>query len=264
MGGTVWTDCGSACTRFCATPPFQPCTKQCVPKCECPPEKPILNDEGTCVTTCQKKILETNLDSEGIIAFNSNKIVKALKKSSSHKIGMRLILNDENDELPSLPYSMTMKYSALRPKEVNKRPSMLKLDVYVEKDEDKPVIEGDVITIRIKLKNIHKQQGKDSPVSMVVAIIGIPGGFEPRSEQLKELKDSNLVDFIETKPGSVILYWRALSPNFSHEIPISITAVIPGDYLSPSSQAYCYYFDEEKTWAPGFNISVLKMPNVAV
>ena len=45
-GGMVWKECGSACTRTCSEP--EPvCTKQCVPKCECP-EGHVL-EGGQCV-----------------------------------------------------------------------------------------------------------------------------------------------------------------------------------------------------------------------
>ena len=54
LNGMVWKECGSACTRTCSDP--EPiCTKQCVPKCECPQGHVL--DGGNCVDvkTCEKK-----------------------------------------------------------------------------------------------------------------------------------------------------------------------------------------------------------------
>ncbi|XP_013398726.1 papilin isoform X2 [Lingula anatina] len=48
LGGQVFNSCGSACAATCEEPnPF--CTKQCAPRCECPPDRPILH-EGKCIT----------------------------------------------------------------------------------------------------------------------------------------------------------------------------------------------------------------------
>ncbi|KAK2158337.1 hypothetical protein NP493_1803g00014 [Ridgeia piscesae] len=45
--GQVWNDCGSACTATCRKPnPI--CMKMCVPRCECPSQRPILHC-GRCI-----------------------------------------------------------------------------------------------------------------------------------------------------------------------------------------------------------------------
>merc|ERR1712087_338407 len=49
-GGQVWKLCGSACTKTC-TDLSPVCTKQCVPKCECPSEMPVW-ENGACVSAC--------------------------------------------------------------------------------------------------------------------------------------------------------------------------------------------------------------------
>ena len=50
-GGRVWNDCGSMCTKTC-TAPAPRCTKQCVPKCECPAAAPVWA-KGECITAKQ-------------------------------------------------------------------------------------------------------------------------------------------------------------------------------------------------------------------
>lgn len=44
----MWNECGMACLKTCADPNPM-CTKNCVPRCQCPTDKPIWKD-GKCVT----------------------------------------------------------------------------------------------------------------------------------------------------------------------------------------------------------------------
>jgi hypothetical protein len=258
-GGSVWNECGSACLRTCDTPEPQACTSNCVARCQCPQAKPILNSEGVCVSECTKRGIE-GPDEEGVLNFSSEKILTALGGGSlktQRNFGLKLILDDKNEEVPSIPYSLAFKYSVLTPTRGVKRtdPNLLELSVNLEKPEVDPV-EGDVVTIRVKLNNVAKEKGEAVPVPMVVAVIGIPGGFEPRVDQLQELKKSNLVDFVESKPGQVILYWRALKSQATLDIPIQALANVPGNYDSPASRAYLFYSDEDKVWAKGFSVKI--------
>jgi alpha-2-macroglobulin-like protein len=54
----------------------------------------------------------------------------------------------------------------------------------------------------------------------------------------------------------VILYWRDVRPNQKIEIPLSVTASIPGNYTGPASRAYLYYADEFKQWAEGMKVTI--------
>ena len=47
-GGQIYNSCGSACTKTCDDP-MPRCSKQCVPKCECPANSPIWYGDYTCV-----------------------------------------------------------------------------------------------------------------------------------------------------------------------------------------------------------------------
>ena len=54
LNGMVWKECGSACTPTCDNPtPI--CTKQCVPKCECPQGHVLHGGKCVDVKTCEKK-----------------------------------------------------------------------------------------------------------------------------------------------------------------------------------------------------------------
>ena len=45
-GGRVWKECGSSCEFTCAGKPI--CTDSCIPKCECPSDRPIF-ERGRCI-----------------------------------------------------------------------------------------------------------------------------------------------------------------------------------------------------------------------
>jgi uncharacterized protein YfaS (alpha-2-macroglobulin family) len=89
-----------------------------------------------------------------------------------------------------------------------------------------------------------------------IAIIGLPGGLEPRHDQLKELVKSDRIAAYEVRGREVILYWRDIQPNEKIEIPLSVTAAIPGKYTAPASRAYLYYTDEFKQWQAGTSVTI--------
>ena len=89
-----------------------------------------------------------------------------------------------------------------------------------------------------------------------IAIIGLPGGLEPRHDQLKELVKSDRIAAYEVRGRQIILYWRDIQPNEQIKIPISLTAAIPGKYTAPASRDYLYYTDEFKQWQPGMTATI--------
>ena len=89
-----------------------------------------------------------------------------------------------------------------------------------------------------------------------IAIVGLPGGLEVRHDQLKELVKAARIAAYEVRGREVILYWRDIQPNQTIEVPLSLTAAIPGDYTGPASRAYLYYTDEFKQWLPGMKVSI--------
>lgn len=91
---------------------------------------------------------------------------------------------------------------------------------------------------------------------MTIARIGIPGGLTFQNRQLKALREQGAIAFYETRPREVILYFRAMAPNESKEIPIDLIATVPGRYAAPPSSAYLYYTSEDKTWVEGVEVVV--------
>jgi hypothetical protein len=81
-----------------------------------------------------------------------------------------------------------------------------------------------------------------------VAIVGLPGGLEPRHDQLKELVKKGTIDAYEVRGREVVLYWRSLRARQTVAVPLSLLAAVPGHFTAPASRAYLYYSDEHKSW----------------
>lgn len=60
-GGQEWNECGSACVSTC-NDPNPMCTKECVPRCQCPADRPVWK-EGQCVavTECDSRQCKSNM-----------------------------------------------------------------------------------------------------------------------------------------------------------------------------------------------------------
>lgn len=98
----------------------------------------------------------------------------------------------------TLPYQFTLNYNALTPNSA--ADCAVKLEANLSK---KTVNEGEGCEVMVKVTNVTKE---DLP--MVLAIIGLPGGFEPRHEQLKDLVKKEKIDFYEVIGRNIALYWR--------------------------------------------------------
>jgi alpha-2-macroglobulin-like protein len=89
-----------------------------------------------------------------------------------------------------------------------------------------------------------------------IAIIGLPGGLEPRHDQLKELVKKQVIDAYEVRGREVVLYWRSMDSDARVHIPLSVIAAIPGTYTGPASRTYLYYTDEHKKWVDGVRVEI--------
>jgi len=89
-----------------------------------------------------------------------------------------------------------------------------------------------------------------------MAIVGLPGGLEPRHDQLKELVKKGKIDAYEVIGREVALYWRTLPGDAKVEVPLSLIAAVPGTYTGPASRAYLYYTDEHKRWVDGVHAEI--------
>ena len=93
-----------------------------------------------------------------------------------------------------------------------------------------------------------------------MAIIGLPGGLEPRHDQLKELVKKGTIDAYEVIGREVVLYWRGLAAEAKVDVPLSLIAAVPGTYTGPASRAYLYYTDEHKQWVDRVKVTVKPKP----
>jgi hypothetical protein len=107
------------------------------------------------------------------------------------------------------------------------------------------------VTLRARVENRTA-----AGIPMTLARIGIPGGTVFQTWQLQELRDKGAIDFYETRPREVILYWRALPPSAKREVDLNLLASVPGRYEAPATSAYLSYTAEDKAWAAPVGIEI--------
>jgi hypothetical protein len=145
-----------------------------------------------------------------------------------------------------LPYSVAIEYRSQRPQ------SSPDAKIAVETSLARASVKmGEGVKLRAHVDN---QTGGGVP--MTLARVGIPGGLVYQTWQLKELRDKGIIDFYETRPREVILYWRALAPHAAKDVDIELLAAVPGHYVAPATSSYLYYTSEDKTWAAPLAVSV--------
>jgi hypothetical protein len=104
--------------------------------------------------------------------------------------------------------------------------------------------------------NVRVTNTTNAGIPMTLARIGLPGGLTFQTWQLQELRDKGLIDFYETRPREVILYFRSMAPNASKQVPLELLASVPGTFTAPASRAYLYYTNEHKAWVAPSTIEV--------
>ena len=146
----------------------------------------------------------------------------------------------------SLPYSIAIEYRSLQPQSSKNAKVSLATKLLASSAKM-----GEGITLRAHVEN--RTQGG---VPMTLARVGIPGGTVFQTWQLKELRDKGLIDFYETRPREVILYWRALPPGAKKDVDLNLLATVPGSYEAPASSAYLYYTAEDKAWTSPVSVAI--------
>lgn len=86
--------------------------------------------------------------------------------------------------------------------------------------------------------------------------MGLPGGLEPRHEQLRELVSSGTVDFYEVLGRDVAIYLREMGPGMEVNFKIDVMAKIPGSYKGAASRIYLYYTNESKFWTDSMTVQI--------
>jgi hypothetical protein len=145
-----------------------------------------------------------------------------------------------------IPYALTVDYNSITPASAND----CKLSIQTSL-KDATVAEGAQSEVDVTVTNVSSDA-----VPTPIAIIGLPGGLEPRVDRLKELVKSGQIAAYEIRGREVILYWRDMAGGSSVKIPLSVIAAVPGTYTGPASRAYLYYADEFKQWQPGMKVTI--------
>jgi uncharacterized protein YfaS (alpha-2-macroglobulin family) len=146
-----------------------------------------------------------------------------------------------------MPYSVAVEWNALTPDSA--RESKVGLEVKLAKAS---ITEGELVEANATISNRTNQA-----IPTPVAIIGLPGGLEPRHDQLKELVKKGTIDAYEVIGRDVVLYWRGLDAGQKVLVPLSLLAAVPGSYTGPASRAYLYYTDEHKSWVEGLRATIV-------
>jgi A-macroglobulin complement component/carboxypeptidase family protein/alpha-2-macroglobulin family protein len=147
-----------------------------------------------------------------------------------------------------LPYAIAVEYRSASP--ASSPRTKLAVTTQLLKTSAKM---GEGVTLRAHVENTTA-----AGIPMTLARVGLPGGTVFQTWQLKELRDKGVIDFYETRPREVILYWRALPPNARKDVDINLLAAVPGTYEAPASSAYLYYTAEDKAWTKPVAITIDK------
>ena len=155
------------------------------------------------------------------------------------------LLHQGND---SLPYSMAVEFRTIKP--ATDANASIELSTKLDKST---VRMGENVRLTAVVKN---RTANGQP--MTIARIGLPGGLQFQTWQLKELKEKGIVDQWETRAREVIVYFRDMAPNQTREIPLDLVATVPGDFTGPASTSYLYYTDDLKFWTDGLKVAITK------
>lgn len=146
----------------------------------------------------------------------------------------------------TLPYTIAVEYRSARPASSDHARVLVSTQLAADHLH---MGEG------VKL-HAHVENRTADGLPMTLARIGIPGGLVFQTWQLQELRDKKIIDFYETRPREVILYWGAMAPSSHKDIDLDLLAQTPGTYESPATSAYLYYTAEDKAWTSPTKVTI--------
>jgi hypothetical protein len=168
-------------------------------------------------------------------------------EAAERDIEIELIAEQAKD----LSYTVDIGYHVLTPQSDDACPLKLSTRFARMPADDDKAASGDVLKVEARLVN---QTAQGQP--MTVAIVGLPGGVEPRAEELDELQKAGQFDFYEIIGREVIFYWRSIAPGAVEEVDFHVTATVPGSYTGPASRSYLYYTAEQKHWVQPLSVEI--------
>eukprot|EP00697_Spironema_sp_BW2_P014871 gnl/Spiro4/5510_TR2792_c0_g1_i1.p1 gnl/Spiro4/5510_TR2792_c0_g1~~gnl/Spiro4/5510_TR2792_c0_g1_i1.p1 ORF type:complete len:282 (+),score=-11.55 gnl/Spiro4/5510_TR2792_c0_g1_i1:106-846(+) len=170
--------------------------------------------------------------------FELPNFADSLQEGGEFKLEFKIENKDTKAEI-SVPYSVEVKYSSLKPDD---HPNV-QLDIQTKLSSQK-LQEGEGAELEISITNTNKETGQP----MTLAIIGLPGGLEARTEKLDEMMKSDKISFYEVRGRDLCIYFIAMDKGQKVDLRVDVTAKIPGEYYGAASRVYLYYTDEEKKW----------------
>jgi len=115
------------------------------------------------------------------------------------------------------------------------------------------ILEGEGMEVEVTITNIDREVG----LPMTVAMIGLPGGLEPRFKHLQELVEAQMVDFFEIRDRFVVFYLREMGPGQVHKFSFDVIAMIPGVYAGEASYTYLYYTDGLRNYTEPLSVNII-------
>jgi len=179
------------------------------------------------------------------VKIEDSKIVSNL--TSKIKFGKKHKVNISHKEKNPLFFAASIKYYQEQPDNHPNCCLTLKTEL-----KSTTINEGEGTEINVTITNTDKIQG----VPMTTAIIGLPGGLEPRHKQLKDLVELGKIDFYEVMDRDVVVYLREMGPEQALEFKIDVTASFPGEYSSNASCVYLYYTHNERFWTDPLTVKI--------
>ncbi|MFK8115039.1 MAG: MG2 domain-containing protein [Rubripirellula sp.] len=159
------------------------------------------------------------------------------------------------DGATNLSYTIDVAFHSTAPRSDDACPLELSTKLTGEMLESGSVPAGESLLVETRLAN---KTSMGQP--MTIAIVGLPGGVEPRVEELDELQKADRYDFYEIRGREIVFYWRTIAPNEVKEVDFHVTAAIPGKYTGPASRAYLYYTAEQKMWTAPISVGIKTQP----
>src|SRR5262249_21351716 len=147
--------------------------------------------------------------------------ITELMTKGEHTVSLKMHEGSE------MPYSIAVRLNTAKPNSAKECKVGLVVGL-----RDKKVVEGAITEADVQVTNLT-----DAVIPTPISIIGLPGGLEPRHEQLKELVKAEKIAAYEVIGREVVLYWRSLKAGEKVELPISLVAAVPGTYTGPASRA---------------------------
>jgi len=191
------------------------------------------------------------------LTSDSNRVLVAVAPPSSFSDAAAAAAATDMRELPltltmtggfDVPFSVDVSYMAEKPLSGARCAVQLATALSANR-----VKEGETVGCTVTVSNTSAEAGG---VGMVVAVVGVPAGLEARADQLRELVKEGRIACFELKNREIILYWRGMAPLSSKTVPLSLLAIVPGQFRGPASRAYVYYDDDERHWIDPMSVVV--------